>query len=45
MRLLDFGRELAAGAVLLLFVPMAVLVVGTPIVLVVRLIVSLIEGL
>jgi hypothetical protein len=45
MRLLDFVKELAAGAALLLFVPMAVLVVGTPIVLVVRLIVSLIERL
>ena len=45
MRVLDIVGEVATGAALLLFVPVAVLVVGTPIVLVVRLIVGLFEGL
>ena len=45
MRLLELAGEAVSGAALLLFVPVAVLVVGTPIVLIVRLIVALIERL
>jgi hypothetical protein len=43
MRALEVVGEVASGVALLLFVPVAVLVVGTPIVLVVRLIVSVLE--
>ena len=45
MRLLDVIGEVASGAALMLFVPVAVLVMGIPIVLVARLLIELIGRL
>jgi hypothetical protein len=45
MRILDVVGEVASGAALMLFVPVAVLVMGIPIVLVARLLIELIERL
>jgi hypothetical protein len=43
MGVLNLVGELSSGVALMLFVPMAVLVIGTPIVLVARLLIELIE--
>ncbi len=43
MRVFDLVGEVASGAALMLFVPVAVLVIGTPIVLIARLIVEVFE--
>lgn len=45
MRMLDVIGEVASGAALMLFVPVAVLVMGIPIVLVARLLIELIGRL
>lgn len=45
MRVIEVVGDMASVAVMLLFVPVAVLIVGTPIVLVVRLVVGLLGGL
>jgi len=43
MRVFDLVGEVASVAALMLFVPVAVLVIGTPIVLIARLIVEVFE--